>query len=511
VSDLEVLFVVLLAAAVLVRVADLIRVPYPIVLVLGGLAIGVIPGLPDVRLEPDVVFLVFLPPLLTAAGYYASPQELRAESAAIGYLAVGLVLLTVCAVAVVAHAVIEGLPWAAAFVLGAVVAPTDPLAASATFKRLGAPHRVRLVVEGEAMLNDATGLSVFRVARAAALGGTFDFFDAGGELLVTATGGIAVGLVAAWVQLRILERLDDPPLAILWTILSAYGSYIAAEGLGVSGVLAAVVSGLYLGWHAHSAFDADTRLSAVAFWEVLEFLLNALIFILLGLQFPMLEDELPAGVSLASAAGAGLAVAGTVIVVRIAAQFVPFVQTGETWRERLVVGWSGMRGAISLAAALSVPLTIEGRPQIVVATYVVILVTLVGQGLTLPLLLRALGLQGHRQWSFEEAMARLEAAQSALDRLEELEEEGAPPEAVRRLRELYRARFRMCQAVLGGDPDAAAPDHDERMSYAALRRELITAERAALVELRNGGRIPPAVMRQIQRDLDLEEARIRAA
>jgi CPA1 family monovalent cation:H+ antiporter len=264
-----------------------------------------------------------------------------------------------------------------------------------------------------------------------------------------------------------------------------------------------VVSGLYLGWHSHRAFDADTRLSAQSFWDVLEFLLNALIFILLGLQFP----DLTAGTSLGTVAGSGLAVAGTVVAVRLLAQFVPRVRTGDDWRERLVVGWSGMRGAISLAAALSVPLTVDGRSKIVVLTFVVILVTLVGQGLTLPVLLHRLGIRGRRMWSPDEAIARLEAAQSALDRLDELEEEGAASEEqLRRMRELYRARFRACQAVLGGDGGGQV--REPRRRYGSLRRELIGVERRTLLDLRDEGRVRPDVMRLVQRDLDLEEARI---
>ncbi|MGI8622899.1 MAG: Na+/H+ antiporter [Solirubrobacteraceae bacterium] len=508
-NELEFLFVLLVAAAGLVRLADLIRVPYPIVLVLGGLAIGFVPGLPDIVLAPDVVFLVFLPPLLVAAGFNASPQELWAERRPLAYLSLVLVLATMGAVAIVAHALVGGLPWAGAFVLGAVVAPTDPVAALATFRRAHAPERVRLVVEGEAMINDATALVAFRVAVGVATGATFDAAGAALDVVVSAVGGIAVGLAVGWAQRRLILRLADRPLSILWTVLAAYGAYILAEEIGVSGVLAAVLAGLYFGWHSHTAFDADVRLSAIAFWEVLEFTLNALIFILLGLQFPVLSAQLP----VADVVGPGLAIAATVIAVRTVAQFAPGAGTGDGWRERVVVGWSGMRGAISLAAALSIPLDVTGRAQIVVLTVVVIAVTLVGQGLTLPVLIRALRLGEERVWSPEEAVARLEAAQSALDRLDELEaeHEGELPEAVKRLRELYRARFRMCQQALTGEPDARTHVRDLRFRYGALRRELIGIERSALLGLRGEGRLRPEVLRQIERDLDLEEARLSAA
>ena len=504
-GDLEFLFALLLAAAVLVRLADTIRVPFPIVLVAGGLLIGLIPGLPDIALEPHVLFLVFLPPLLNAAAFYASPRELWTERRALSVLVLGLALTTIAVVAVVAHELVDGLPWAAAFALGAIVAPTDPVAAIATFRSAGVPHEVRLLVEGEAMLNDAIGLTALRVALSAFTGAAFDALDATTDFLVVAAGGIVVGALVGWLEVQVLRRLQDRPVAILWTVLSAYGAYIVAEEIGVSGVLSVVMAGLYLGWHSHSAFDADTRLSAQAFWEVLEFTLNALLFILLGLGLPAISADLK-GTTVAT----GLAIAAVVVVVRMA---VPFIaRIGASWRERVVIGWSGMRGAISLAAALSVPLDIPGRAQIVFLTVVVIAVTLVGQGLTMPLVLRAVGLTRHRIWSPEEAIARLEAAQTALDRLDELEAEGAPEEILRRLRELYRARFRMCQAILIGEGSEQQQQVREQVfRYSDLRRDLIQAERAALLALRNDGSLRPDVLRVIERDLDLEEARLRAA
>ncbi len=505
-SDIEFLIALLLAAALLVRVADLVAVPYPIVLVLGGLGIGFVPGLPEVELEPEVIFLVFLPPLLHAAGWQSSPQELRAETWPLAALAFGLVLATMVAVAVVAHALIPGLGWAPAFVLGAIVAPTDPVSATATFGRLGAPERVRVLVEGEALINDGTALVAYRVAIGAALTGTFAAGDAALEFLVSASGGVAVGLAVGWVESQVVRRQRDPSVAIALTVLAAFGAYILAEEAGVSGVLAAVASGIYGGWFQHRSFDPDTRLSAGAFWRVMVFCLEALLFVLLGLQFPGVIEELGEeriGELLLAALAVSLAVVG----VRLLWTFLPIATFGEDWRERLLVGWTGMRGAVSLAAALAVPTAVAGRPEILFVTVVVILVTLVGQGLTLPLLLRALRLRGGRAWSPDEATARLEAAQAALDRLDELEEEGADEERLRRLRELYRARFRQCLDALAGERDGAP--EDPRLSYGELRRELIRVERAALLGLRSQGRLKPALLRTIERDLDLDEARLR--
>jgi CPA1 family monovalent cation:H+ antiporter len=337
----------------------------------------------------------------------------------------------------------------------------------------------------------------------------FSAGDAGLDFLRSAAGGVAVGLAVGWVVSQVVRRQRDTSLAIALTVLGAYGSYIGAEEAHVSGVLAAVVSGVYGGWHQHETFDPDTRLSAHAFWRVLIFALEALLFVLVGLQAPGLVEALD-GDGVGALALDALLVSLVVVAVRLIWVFLPLAEYGDGPRERLLVGWSGMRGAVSLAAALAVPAAVEVRPQILLLTFGVILVTLVGQGLTLPWLLLALGLRGGRAWTPDEAMARLEAAQSALDRLDELEEEGADEERLRRLRELYRARFRQCMAVLGGDRDGAggAPE-DPRLSYADLRRELIRVERSTLLGLRREGRVKVGVMRAIERDLDLDEARLR--
>ena len=503
-GDIEFVILLLGAAAVLVRLADTIAVPYPIVLVVGGLAIGLVPGLPDLELDPDVVFLVFLPPLLHAAGWYSSPRELRAEVRPLVLLSVGLVLATMAVVAVVAHAIVPGMSWEAAFVLGAIVGPTDPVSATATFARIGAPTRLRLLVEGEAMINDGTALVAYRVALAAAMEGTFSAGDALLEFAYSAAGGVAVGLAIGWVSTQAIRRQSDVALSIFISVIFAYTSYVAGEELEVSGVLAVVATGIYTGWNAHTAFDAGTRLSATAFWRVMTFGLEALLFVLLGLQAPQVADQIDIGSLVLQA----LAVALTVIAVRMAWAAIPGGGFGATARERIAVGWAGMRGAISLAAALAVPVQVDEQPEILLLTFGVILVTLLGQGLTLSPLLRRLDLPGPSPWSPDEAMVRLEAAQAALDRLDELEDEGAAAEPLRRLRELYRARFATCVAVLGGD--VPEDGRKELHEYGAMRRELIAVERASLLALRNDGRIRQEIVRKVERDLDLDEARIRA-
>jgi monovalent cation/hydrogen antiporter len=511
-NNVELVFLLVLGAALLVRLADFGKIPAPIVLVVGGLAVAFLPGLPHVELDPDTIFLVFLPPLVYAAGWRTSPQELRAVMRPLALLAIGLVFVAAGAVAVVAHALVPELSWAEAAILGAVLAPTDAVAATSIFRRLGAPERVRLLIEGESMINDGSALVLYRIAVGVATGSAFSFGGAALEFVGVSLGGIAVGFAVGVVSDRLIRRQVDSGLSIMLSVLTAYGAYIGAEEAHVSGILAAVVAGLYAGYNSPRSLDADIRLNAVAFWNVLVFGLEITLFVLLGLQLPGIVDtlnETTSGVSELLLPAAALA--ATSIAVRLAFVFAMGRDAGDTPGQRFAIGWSGMRGAVSLAAALAVPLSVSARPQIIFLTFALILITLVGQGLSLPFIVRALGLEEPRRWSDEEAVARMEAAQSALDRLDEMEDEERASEGqLKRLRDLYRARFRMCQAVLGGeDPDAAA--REQRIAdYGELRRELIGIERDELLQLRGAGRLRNETMRQIERDLDLEEARIRA-
>lgn len=510
VHDIESILLLLLAAALLVRLADLAKIPAPIVLVVGGLVIALVPGLPDVELDPDVIFLVFLPPIVFSAAWRTSPLELKALMAPLAALSVGLVFITAAVIAVVAHALVPGLDWAEAAVLGAVLSPTDAVASTSIFRRLGAPERVRLLVSGESMINDATALVLYRIAIGVAVGGAFSLGDAALEFVGVSAGGIAVGLVVG-VALDLVARSQaDVSLTIFVSVLGAYGAYVGAEQLHVSGILAAVVTGLYGGYRAPRSQDADTRLTAISFWNVFIFGLETTLFVLLGLQLPGVVETLNDSSGVSELIWPVAAIAAASIVVRLAFVFALGPAFGGTRGQRFAVGWSGMRGAVSLAAALAVPLSVDARPQIIFLTFALILVTLVGQGLSLPFIVRALKLEEPRRWSDEEAVARMEAAQSALDRLDEMEAEERASEAqLKRLRDLYRSRFRMCQAVLGGEDPETAAREQRIVDYGELRRELIGIEREELLNLRGVGRLRNQTMRQIERDLDLEEARIR--
>jgi monovalent cation/hydrogen antiporter len=526
VNDIELLIALVAAAIVLVRVADAVSIPYPIVLVLGGLAIGFLPGGTTIELQPDIVFLVFLPPLLQSAGYWASPRELMAELVPLTWLVIGLSLATMVVVAYVAQEFIPSVNWAEGFVLGAIVSPTDPVSAIATFERIGVTDRVATLVEGESMINDAVALVSYKVALAAVISGTLTASTAVDDLVLGVAGGVAIGVAIAWVGTRALRRLDDPQLSILLTVFTAYAAFALADGVGASGVLAAVSSGLYSGWRSHEIFTADVRLNAQSFWRVLVFTLNAILFVLVGEQFPAILRTVGEQFSPGEIIGYGLMVSAVVVAVRIAWQFLPTAigrlvpslgdtGGGEDWRERLLIGWSGMRGAVSLAAALALPFTLDSgasfgsRDLIVYLTVAVIFVTLVGQGLTLPYMVRWLGLSATEPWAPDEAVARLAAAQAALDRLDELESSGTPvsENALARLRELYQARFARCVSALQGD-DTEMPIEDPLTGYRRLRSDLIVAERATLLEMRNDGRIKQELFRRIQRDLDLDEARL---
>jgi Na+/H+ antiporter len=269
--DIEILIPVLfVAVAALASIARWIAVPYPIIVVLGGLGIGFLPGMPEIELDPDVVLLGFLPPLLYSAAFFADLRALRDDARALSMASIGLVLATMAAVAAASHELIDGLSWPAAFALGAIVAPTDPVAATAIMRRLGAPRRIVNMVEGESLVNDASALVAYRVAVAAAVGGSFSLLDAAGEFALAASGGLAIGIAVGWLSAELRERLNDPPVEIAISLFTGYAAFLPAEELGVSGVLAAVTAGLIVGWRAPQIASPEVRLQGFAFWEILD-------------------------------------------------------------------------------------------------------------------------------------------------------------------------------------------------------------------------------------------------
>jgi monovalent cation/hydrogen antiporter len=508
----------MVAVAGLSVLARLVGVPYPILLVLGGLVLGFVPGMTEIELPPELVLVVFLPPLLYWAGFFSSPRDLRADARAISLAAVGLVLATTAAVAVAARAAVDGLSWPAAFALGAIVSPTDPLAATAIGRRLGVPRRLITYLEGESLVNDATALVAYRVAVTATLSGSFVAWQAGLRFVVGAAGGAAIGLLVGWLVAELRRRLDDPVVEIVVSVATGYVAYLPAEQLGVSGVLAAVTAGLYIGWRAPELSSPSTRLLGFSFWEIVVYLANAVLFILVGLQLHPILRELE-GTAVAVLAGQAVLVSVVVVAARLGWGFsVPYLvrlldrrpsqrmrRIGA--RERLVIGWSGMRGAVSLAAALALPLDFPMRDLLLFLTFAVIFTTLVVQGLTLPALIRRLRVQGDGAEEREELRGRLAAAQAALDRLDELAgEDWTRDDTVERLHGLYEFRRRRLKARAGKIEDDGAEDRS--LAYQRLVRELLVAQRQAIVRLRNQGTISNEVMHRIERELDLEDTRL---
>jgi CPA1 family monovalent cation:H+ antiporter len=483
--------------------ARVLKAPYPVVLLLGGLALGFLPGVPSIRMPPNLVLLVFLPPILYAAASFSSPRGLVKNLRPIIFLAFVLVLITATVVAAVAHAAI-GLPWAAAFVLGAIVAPTDPAAATAVAGRLGAPRQIVSILEGESLINDGTALVLYHIALGVVITGKFSLPGAILEFVLYSVGGIGIGLVIGWIVAWMRRRIEDRLIEVTVSLLTSYAAYLPANALGVSGVLAAVAAGLYLGWQSPRMSTARNRLQTTEVWEILPFLLNAVLFILIGFQFFNILARIPSAYSTFSvllyAVFVSLTVVGTrplgifpmVYVPRYLSRRVREREPYVSWRYTTVIAYTGMRGAVSLALAFAIPLHTQSgkpfpaRPLILLLTFCVILATLVPQGLSLPWLIRRLGLAGEGG-------------------AEEREEAEA------RLRDLYERRRQRFAAQLSTEQPENGEEVDyEKRSQASQRltRELLNAERTALLRLRSEGRISDTVRRRVERDLDLEDVRL---
>jgi Na+/H+ antiporter len=521
--DLELVLGLLVVVAALALLARRLGTPYPIVMVLGGLLIGLVPGLPDIELAPEIVFLLFLPPLLYIAAFFISGRDFRAQARPILSLAIGLVLATIVVVAVVAHTLIPGIDWPVAFALGAIVSPPDAVAASAIFSRLPVPRVIVTVLEGESLLNDATGLIAYRVAVAAVLTGEFSAGQTASSFLLVGVGGVIVGLAVGWLVVKLRRPLRDPPVEITISLLTPFAAYLPAEAVGLSGVLATVACGLYVGRRSSTIMDADTRLQGRAVWETVVFLLNGLVFILVGLQLPEITSRLRGGAPLGLAAAA-LLVCGSVLLVRFVWVFVtdwlahprrPLAESGKAWREDVVISWTGMRGVVSLAAALALPFGFPERDLLLFLTVCVIVVTLVGQGLSLPWLVRLMRVEGDGGEDQETAYAREVATDAARNRLEALADEWPTHlPLIETLRAQYAHRVKHLEEAHSSDGrQASGPPSEaeqELIEHRAIRRAVIDAEREAILDLRDRGDIGDDVLRRLERDLDLDELRMEA-
>jgi monovalent cation/hydrogen antiporter len=518
-----ILLIVVVAAGTVA--ARRLRVEPSILLVLVGVVLSMLPGVPQFHLDPELVLVLILPPLLYAAAQRTSLPAFRANLRPILLLAVGLTLFSTVVVGLVAHAVVPGLPLAAALALGAILAPPDAVAATAIARRAGLSRHVVTVLEGESLLNDAIALVAYRVAVAAVVSGTFSPLELTWRFALASVGGAAGGLAVALIVNWLRRHIDDPMVDNTLSLVAPFAAYLPAEAIGGSGVLAVVVTGLYLGHQAPLTMSAASRLVTGSVWKVVEFLLQGIVFLLIGLQLREVLAGLR-GYDPAVVLVAAVAVTAAVVGARFAWMFPVSYGTRllsrareraphKSWRDIVVVSWAGMRGVVSLAAAFALPLTVRSgapfpqRDLLLFLTFVVIGETLILHGLTMPALIRRLRVAGPDPTTdaLQEASAQHEAARAALERLDALLQDGpVPPGVAEQLRERAENRTLTAWERLGSPTTGSEGVPTPSAAYRHLRREMLTAERQVLVRLRDAGRLDDEVQRRIQRELDLEEA-----
>ena len=522
-----IVLLLMLFVAGFTALARKLQTPYPIVLVVAGLLLSFVPGIPRVALNPDVIFLLVLPPLLFSAAWLTSWRDFRYNLVSISFLAFGLVGFTVLSVAATARFVFQGFDWRLGVVLGAVIATTDAIAATSIARRLGLPQRIVDVLEGESLVNDATGLLALEFGLAFVVGAQEPTFSSGAlRLAYLVLAGIGVGLVIGLVVHLIEHKIDDGPIEVTISIMVPYATYLAAESLHASGVLAVVACGLYLGRGSAHFFSPGVRIQTEAVWNAFTFLLNGFVFVLIGLQLPIVREGIsrysPRHLLLLGAMFSALVIVlrllwvfpGASLAYWIRRRFLHQNEPRPPVRHVFVLGWTGMRGVIALAAALSLPERLENgspfpmRNLIIFLTFCVILVTLVLQGLTLPALIRALGLSGIAGPNCEEAEARRIMAETALNHLETASQQ-AEPEAAALFNDL-RQHYRLRLSSLPGDEEKEQADAGAYKRFLELSLQMLHVERETAIQLRNSGRINDEVLRQLLRELDLSETQYRA-
>jgi Na+/H+ antiporter len=518
-SLFELLMLLIAVAGALRILAQKWGVPHPSLLVLGGLAVALIPGLPQPKVDPELLFVIFVPPLLYWSALTISLREMRAFLGPIVRLATGLVIATMVAVAVIVHLLAPQVGWPAAFVLGAIVSPPDPVAASAVLRPLGAPRDVTTILEGEGLINDATALVAYRLAVAAVVAGSFSLWHAAGSFLLTGLGGALVGLAAGW--LIVLVRTHMGHVVVVenaLSLLSPFIAYLPADALHTSGVLAVVTMGVYLGIRGPHVVAPATRLQAGAMWSMLTFLLESLIFMLVGLEMPRVMEALRTH-ALKELLVVVLVTTLVCILVRFVWVFISIYLGGggdsarrgphlTRWKKPFFIAWSGLRGADSLVIALALPLTTSvdapfpSRDLIIFVTFGVIFVTLVLQGFSLAPLVRRLGIEGDDAEAREERSARVAMADAALESLRRVErDEKIPKKVLSAMRAEYEQRRHTAERT--HLPQRS--DGFDAAAYRALRRRMQAAERAELLKLAETGKIGGDVMRHMQRQQDLRD------
>ena len=514
------LVALLVIVAALVTVSRKIRVPYPVLLLLGGLVVGLVPGIPRFELDPEIVFLVVLPPLLYVSAFLTPIRDFKTNLKNIASLAVGLVAASAGVVAAAAMVLVPGMTWPLAVALGAIVSPPDAVAATAIAQRLAVPRRIVSILEGESLLNDGTALTIYRAAvGAAAAAVAVSVIGSLASFVFVALGGILIGLVVGWIVVWVRTRIDDTPVEITISLLTPYAAYLPAEALGVSGVLAAVTAGLFIGRRSSQIMGSEARLAGRATWESLVFLLNGIVFLSIGFQIASISRQMDR-TTLLQLAAVGILVSAALIAVRAlwvigmsVRELLSDDQRRTRLRESLVLSWAGMRGVVSLAEELALPVSLPGsalpaRDAIIVITFTVILVTLVGQGLTLPLVIRALRLGSDSDEGHEESHARQELIEQALRRIDELEKKWPDHKPlIDQLRTSYQHRAEHEEQLHEAPGNEA---EQELVEHRQIRSDVIDAQRDALRAMRDRGAIDDDALRSIERELDLEEIRMEA-
>lgn len=519
VTRFEIVLLLMATIVVLEVLARRLQLPRAAALVAGGIGFAMIPGTPDIELDPDLVLVLFLPPLLMASAWFTAWRDFRADIRIILQLAVGAVAFTTLVVGVVAHVVQPALPWAACFALGAIVSPPDAVAAKAVLQKLPLPPRVLTLLEGESLVNDASGLVLFRLAVAANLTGVFSASHAVLQFSWLAAGGVALGVAFAYASLFVLKRIVDSDLTIVWSFLTAWISYIAAEKLGVSGVLSTVACGMILGWQQHDVLSAITRTRSLAVWGIVVFVLESLIFILIGLSLRGVLTRLGGGDAVVALLPSIIAIVAAVIVARFAWIFsatyvpralIPVLRARDPYPPPsvpFIMSWAGLRGVVSLAAALSLPEGFAGRDFILAITFAVILTTVLVQGATLAPLARLVS--GTRfasssasKLSEPEARARIAAAQLSAVEKESLNPDGSHrhPRLIEQYSYRVRASSRLSEAA-----EALTP---HRVDHFMAVLAAISAGRRELLRMHRANEIHDTVLHAIEQELDLEEVTV---
>ena len=510
----ELVVALLLCAVGLAWLARRWKVPYPIVLTLGGIALSLIPHLPKLPLDPNLVLVIFLPPVLYPAAFLTSWRDFSRAIRPISLLAIGLVIATTLIVGVALKWLVPDIPWAAAFAFGAIISPPDAVAATAILGTMKLSRRTVTILEGESLVNDATGLVLYKFAVAAALSGTFSIAKASGQFVFVAVGGVLIGMLAGYLFVLLHKHLHDALIEIMLSLTLPYTAYLLAETLHVSGVLAVVAAGLVRARHAPEVFSPQTRLLGRSVWQLVVFVMNSLIFIMIGLQLPEILAAL-GNRSLPQLLGFGLAVSLVAMAVRLAwvypSAYIPRwlsrrirqKEAKPPWQMVTVIGWCGMRGIVSLAAALALPAEFPYRDLIIFLTFCVIVATLVVQGLTMPPLIRALKIGADWKSQEEERSARTKVLQAALSQFDTCALDHPTAKVTSDLvREEYKQRIESLH------PTRLA-FHDQPESMQHLRLALVAAQRKELIRLWRTREIGDETLHEIEHELDLEEARLR--